>query len=371
MKTPRGTAETTGFRSLACGLLLVGAACGGASTAPSPPVAAAPPTPVALSPCTVAAPPLSGWTWNRANFPGHILSLAIDEQDGRTWVASSESPNQVWVTNDAGASWRPVLEGLTDFGALQTSPTALYAPVARASSGLNVSRDHGRSWFLTLRPSGDASYIETVLSSRVRPGLLLAGAERLAPGNLRPSSIYRSLDDGATWTEAAFDDRLRYLSAPRFAEDGTGVILAASDFATPGVYVRSTDAGETWQSVGGPLQNVWSRDLRGDTVRHRIFAVGNGFVSVTEDGGRSWSRALGGMTSPDGLVVDERSGGVFATQGRPARGLHYLPDGASSFRAVSLEGIEDLSALALDRCGSVLLAGTFGYVYSSPIPRNP
>jgi hypothetical protein len=356
-------------RLLVIGSCVLASACGGSPTAPSP----ATPAPVALSPCTVTAPPESGWNWRRIGLSGDFVNLAIDQQDGQTWVATTQAPNLVWVTNDAGATWRTALYGLVDYGGLRSGPTGIYAPLigTTPTSGLYVSRDHARSWKQILRPPADVGWIGTVLPSRVTPGLLLAGTERPTDGNGRPDSVYRSLDDGVTWTEVAFDGRLRYLSYALLAEDGSGAILAtpAGGPHFPGVYFRSTDAGASWEAVDGPSR-LPSYGLVSDPIRRRIYAYLVNLAHVTKDAGRTWSRPLGGLPYLNALVVDERTGGVFAAEDAGRQGISYLPDGASTFRAVGLDGVE-VMALAVDRCGSTLLAGGYDSLYASPIPRNP
>ncbi len=327
----------------------------------------------ALSPCTVANPPETGWNWTRVTSPAtrQVFSVAIDEQDGQTWVVatSADSADEpgLWVSNDAGRNWRSAWNGLFSWESVRSTPNAFFATEYRSSGGLLVSRDHGRNWSVALAGTPNQTAFETSAPSRTRPGLLLAARRRV--GTARPDSILRSVDDGATWSEVPVDGAVFSL-----VEDASGTFLGAARGGAASL-VRSTDQGASWQSLPTPLGNSIS-GLLGDPARARFFArVGVG-AFVTNNAGQTWSIITGAFSPIIGIGLNSVTGDFFAADVRPGEGSILISEGGTGpFRQVgqAIPGI--LNVLTTDKCGSILLAGGNSdgsfRLYSSPIPRRP
>jgi len=306
-----------------------------------------------------------------------IYSLAIDEQDGQTWVIATGQLNAgdfgLWVSNDAGRSWRGISTGSFTWESVRSGPSAIFATDYRTTGGLLVTRDQGQSWSTALAGTANETAFETAVPSRVRPGLLLAARRPI--GSVRPDSIYRSMNDGTTWSDIPIDGASRSRGVFSIVEDASGVLLAAvsGGGGNPSL-LRSTDQGASWQSLSTPF---WPQGLQSDPARARTY-VRTGGVRATDNAGQTWSALSGNISSIRGIGVSPATGDLFAADLRTGVGSILISEGGTGpLRQVGQSMPAALSALATDKCGSILVAGGFdtsnvsSSLYSSPIPRNP
>ncbi len=123
----------------------------------------------------------AGRSWQTAEAPGDIVSLAIDPTDART-VVSSDS-KQLYVSEDAGKSWTSIrgAAGLLAW----PGPDALY--VMALDGQVRRSADRGRSWTTTGRVNGEPAAFES------------AGVDQLYVA-LHDGTILSSTDGGRTWS---------------------------------------------------------------------------------------------------------------------------------------------------------------------------
>jgi len=206
------------------------------------------------------------------------------------WVATGGGG--IWQTPNGGASWFPLTDnlpvmGMSDIAVHPTNPDILYIATGDAeangtySIGVLMSTDGGQ----TFAPTGlnwavmDFLYIRRLIINPVNPNILIAASSNgiyrttdagvswslVAVGKYKdvefhptdPSiiyaasysaaQIYRSADDGATWTKTSnFTNSQRVNIAvsannPQLVE----VLVAGNDNGMFGLY-RSTNAGLTW-----------------------------------------------------------------------------------------------------------------------------
>lgn len=163
------------------------------------------------------------------------------------------------------------------------------------------SRDRGDTWErLTGDLSDDSSarlgdvphqLVITISESPVRQGLIYAGTD--------DGRLHVSMDDGQSWTEVTSNLPKRQWIAKVLASrfDEATVYVAQQgrydeDFAVR--LYKSTDYGETFQSIAGNLPGGPMNMIREDPVDPNVLYTANDFgVYVTTDGGARWD-VLGG-----------------------------------------------------------------------------
>ena len=117
----------------------------------------------------------------------------------------------------------------------------------------------------------------------------------LARNDVDVSSLSRTTDVGATWTDLELPETSKYVSAllldPR---DADSIYIGIYTF---GLY-RSSDAGGSWQAVASPLSSVDDLAMSADGMLFAGSARQSGLYA-SEDGGTTWAHLA---TCPDAKV---------------------------------------------------------------------
>lgn len=172
-----------------------------------------------------------GATWRESDdgFPHEaataIHDMLVDPHEPRrvfaaTTAYESESERGLWVSEDAGATWREANEGLgsLDAWAIVAHEERPGVFALAAGDGVYVSEDAGASWRRTLE--SPATDLVGVASA---PDVLYAATS---------VGVSRSLDFGETWTDAS--DGL---------PDGAAVYAVAADGAHATLFASLDDGG--------------------------------------------------------------------------------------------------------------------------------
>jgi len=240
-----------------------------------------------------------GLTWGRVRggLPPHLfvnaLAFSPDYAGDRTLFAALLSPEGrgggLYVSNDAGHSWRPATQGLDDWAVAEVAVAPGF-PFNRSvfaltwQSGLFRSTDGGQTWqrtpyratasatmnarTLAISPdfvndhtlavsAGDDTSISrdggenwwTLVENRAAS--LAFARDRTLMGSFADVGVLRSDDLGATWQAASRGLRLDATSrlalslSPEFPLDKTALALVQS-FDQSALY-RTIDGGATWQ----------------------------------------------------------------------------------------------------------------------------
>ncbi len=261
--------------------------------------------------------------------------------DGTLYAGTGEGSNPsgggstfmgdgLYKSTDGGATWQ--LSGLPDSGAFgrivvnPDDPKEVWAAASGSLTwvsgerGLYHSTDGGKSWQLALAPTGDHVGAVDIALQPGNPHVILASMWDHYRNNGSffyggvGSGLYRSTDDGQTWTRIDNTDIHGSVCSWDATKSGLnvsddlghiGVAFAPSDpnrayiqFATSngpdkGYYV-SNDGGQTWTCGGGEsgtttggYEWVFSRLWVDPANENHIFA-GNVDMRESADAGNTW-----------------------------------------------------------------------------------
>jgi len=198
------------------------------------------------------------WTWiGPGNIGGRVTAILFSPAD----------PNVMWINNPGGGIWK------------STNGGESWAPVNDFLANLAVSA-------LAMSPTD--------------PNLLLAGTGGGAGGSLlRGAGIFKSTDGGNSWSQVASTSAADWSGGVEkiaFSPDGKTILAATKPFYgdVPATIFRSTDNGDTWtESLGTPTLEGVSVEFHPTDSNQAIASTKNGIAVYTEDGGRTWKQAAG------------------------------------------------------------------------------
>jgi photosystem II stability/assembly factor-like uncharacterized protein len=279
-----------------------------------------------------------GQTWQPRGLTALLLSgILLDRTDPqRVWVgASAPRPTDyhrivrpgLWVTHDAGESWRRLYTDRPCVGLVQDArdPDTLYE--ARQQEGVAVSRDGGTTWQpmnkgleteagaalpICRSVAADGQQVLAGAGGAVRrfrlggdawepfPAAAVAGSTgRVQPDPHAPGAYWMCGSGGAWYAAAGSSGAVRLMDGIECA-DVTGIAAGAADprvvhIGTAGSgYMLSLDGAQTFDSLGGPAKYV--RLLAASAAAPGIvYCVGgptlnSGRVYVSLDYGRTWRK---------------------------------------------------------------------------------
>lgn len=307
--------------------------------------------------------------WTQTHGPrGGLIRAFATAPDGAGGASLYSGQFRVWRTDDRGANWAHLGNGLTESNSL----SLLAVPdgsggndiIVGTTNGIFRSSDDGASWSpagsgvpanlsiyaLTAGPNGAGGtnlYAGTYLGDAYRStdgggswtaihsGLPLGQAHvhamtTTASGTVLAGTgngIYRSTNFGASWT------RVFTLYGLSFARNGATLYAGTSN----GVY-RSTNDGASWTPINTGLNYTWVYAMaaipEGSSVT--LFAGAGGVLRST-DGGASWAPASDGLTntSVQVLITAPRADGGTDLYAGTSEGIFRTSDLGASWTNVS------------------------------------
>ncbi|MGH7582363.1 MAG: WD40/YVTN/BNR-like repeat-containing protein, partial [Gemmatimonadales bacterium] len=234
--------------------------------------------------------------------PDHLLVAALGgSRSVAAGAAPSPSPSPdrgVYRSTDGGKSWTRVLGG--DVGATElnydyAAPQYVYAtlgggrggPSGAAATGTGIFRsaDGGVTWNAIAGqglPAGPRAFPLAVASGT--NGQRLYAEVRGGRGTAVPGGIYRSDDDGATWTPGT--NEIASAGGHIYADPQHPDVLYLMGTSM----YRSTDAGRHVTAYMGAPSGDDIRQLWIDPVNSRRMLIGaDQGPTISVDGGASWS----------------------------------------------------------------------------------
>lgn len=192
----------------------------------------------------------------------------------------------LWRSRNGGRAWEPVVSDLFLGVVSVASDPAGSTLYAGTANGVFQSQDGGDHWAAV-----DGATSGTVLAVAVdpeNPTHLFAALNTL--DNCPDTTILRSVDRGATWTQVSTQRQYCLRDTPVFVFDRSRagmVYLLFRDHngSGPPSAQRSLDGGLTW----GPLAHMgWTQDLASGTDG-RLYAGTIFGVSTSTDAGATWT----------------------------------------------------------------------------------
>jgi len=233
-----------------------------------------------------------------------VWALAIDPQDPRIMFAGTGAPSRclLFKTRDAGASWTQVGPVFPEFCAGVNRPRLLTIAIdPRAGRDVWFGVEEGGAW--RSQDGGDTFERVDGPSRPIRISDIHAIAITRCPHKtillLTVNGVYRSTDDGITWSEIASRERfdgMYYTRTVQALADDSGDLLLAIGDGTPGtrsMIYRSADNGSDWHDTlihTRASSTVWAFGVHPSDPRVVFAGTKYGQLHRSTDGGRSWTK---------------------------------------------------------------------------------
>lgn len=268
---------------------------------------------------------------------GRVEAVQGDPRSPGTLYAAFGSGN-LWKTVDAGLTWRPIFEeqsalGIGDIALAPSDPDVLWLGSGESlkkarnftmpGTGVFLSRDAGETW----RNVGlhDSWHIGEIAVHPADPDTALVAVLGHFWSTNPNRGLYRTTDAGATWEHVLFVDERTGANDVVIAPSDPDVAYASTWENHPGVsgpasgVHRSRDGGRTWTRAGGGLPEGPGTGRIGLAVSwtdpDKVYALVDNLNRADHpaelyrslDGGETWSR-----THEADLQIFSRIGWYFA-----------------------------------------------------------
>ena len=263
------------------------------------------------------------------NVAGRARGIIVDPADptGDTWYIASVGGG-VWKTTDAGITWRELTKDVPNLqvSAIYMAPSnqdVIYAGTGESfwnidvlnGNGMLKSNDRGETWQQLDSTVDDPRWnnVSRVIVDPTDANVVLASTTtgRYKSEVNTTSSIFRSTDGGANWTEVHTEIGAANFTSGRILQliaDPTDFDIIYATVFGRGV-LKSTDRGLTWTQKNNGISDFTGRfELAISPVNtNYLFASAQGAAHselwVSLDGGENWFETFegGGASEPNWL----------------------------------------------------------------------
>ncbi len=268
----------------------------------------------------------TGGHWQQVDTPFNgqtVWKVAVDPQDALRIFVGTGAPSraELWRTLDGGLSWDRAPVEIPEFCdgvsrprllafAYDPPPTATRCGSALRRAGCSDSRNGGESWMRV------DDRLLWDFNSDIHNILVLPNHGEKVIVVVCVNAVYRSLDEGLTWTGIVAREAFglyyaRAMSAPLGTQDT--LYLSISD-GTPGTTSKilvSHDAALSWQVLPLPQQPnscVWAIAFNPANPRQIVAGTKYGHLFTSENGGDGWQKQWREFSEIARRAVDPRRG---------------------------------------------------------------
>lgn len=259
------------------------------------------------------SPTVSAWSSAWGLTSGRVNAIAVSPANSRLVIAGSATGG-IWRSTNSGDSFVPVSDDQVDLavGSLafsKSDPSIVYAgmgdtKVGYLGSGVLKSTDEGRTWARVSNSSlpspGTISKLEIDSANPNR--ILVAQYSKISVDKITSSGVFVSVDGGVKWSRTLAGAARDVVIDPGNAHTIYAGLSRIEKDSDPlfGLY-RSTDDGATWSSLFTTQYELNKRrDIRvaiSSGSPRAVYAYFGGFIGdrveanlrVSTDGGATWS----------------------------------------------------------------------------------
>ena len=223
-----------------------------------------------------------------------------------------------------------------------------------------VKADNGYSWIPMNKGLADMIFrgnsISTLIVYPKNTQTLYAAAS---------NGVYRSMDGGASWTQAGLKDK----TVRSLAVNPKDSKIIYAEVQDAGLF-KSTDSGRTWTQINTGLTNIQITSIAIDNVNSNVIYVGTrgGGIFKSTDSGNSWKAVNNGLTNLyfHSLVINPKDTNIIYAAGES---LFKSVNGGASWSASNngLPKYSTIGALAIDpqNTNIIYAGGALNFIFKS------
>jgi photosystem II stability/assembly factor-like uncharacterized protein len=299
-----------------------------------------------------------GANWMDVRLPtsgGTVMSFASIDSMDRTIVLAGMGGAGVYRSTDNGTTWNAANTGLgvpIAINALMsvtdsTGAVKVFAGANGPNGGIFVSTNNGLTW-ATSNAGIAGNYVYSLATMGTA---FFAGTNQ--------GTVYRSVDNGKTWTKASTGitsgDIVRSLVA-------VGSTLYATTDGQ-GVY-RTTNNGSTWSAIMTGHTDAFGAALTLNNAGTTLLSGTRTGIFRTTDGGTNWTASNSGLSYLSVNTLAFSADGVVLYAGTDGGGVCSSTDNGATWQAPNI-GLKQsngntASVYAVTVMGTTVFAGTNG-----------
>ncbi|MCX6163237.1 MAG: YCF48-related protein [Ignavibacteriae bacterium] len=225
----------------------------------------------------------SGTNWTMLPNLGTSTLYGVYAADTSNIIVGGSTSGKLFKTSNAGTSWDTIYLGVTStiYQIKFINNTTGY--LCGTSGLVRNTTNGGINWTGTNPPTTSSLY-----------NVVVSGTDVYASGTVSTQELYKSTDNGTTWTSISYAGagQLSTISAYGFDKVGSTMVVAG----TYGMIAKSTNSGTNWSMASYQRGLANLTDMYAQNNNGRVIAVGTDpgvadVIMYSGDGGSTWNTA--------------------------------------------------------------------------------